>query len=230
MALEHCRIIEDNVHPVHVDGREIIVVLTCSHTDLLLILDTFCCIHEVPVAVGYRRPSHLHAVVHIRAVHIATALGCDHDDTVCSTGTIDGSRRCVLEDRHALDIRRVDGIEVRSGDLHTVENIQRSCSRVDGVGTTDSHGCRSTWLTCIGKHGKSGHLSLECLVKGSSRSALKFVRLYSRNGTGNGSLLSYTIGDDNHIIKLKVFRLHHDIVGKFRYRWNNDLLVHVSDA
>ena len=97
MALEHRRVIEHDIHPVDIYLREIIVILTCCHADLLLVLDTLRSIHEVPVAMGHSRPSKLHPVIDVRTVHVASALGGDHDHTVRSTGTIDRCRRCILE-------------------------------------------------------------------------------------------------------------------------------------
>ena len=97
MALEHRRVIEHDIHPVDIYLREIIVVLTCGHADLLLILDTLRSVHEVPISVRHSRPSQLHPVVDVRTVHVASALGGDHDHTVCRTGTVNRCRRRILE-------------------------------------------------------------------------------------------------------------------------------------
>ena len=92
MALEHGSVVEHNIHPVHIYRRQVIVVLACGHAYLLLVLDTFFGIHEVPVAVRDGRPSELHPVTDVRTVHVASALGCDHDHAVGGTRTVDRGR------------------------------------------------------------------------------------------------------------------------------------------
>ena len=114
MTLKHSRVIENHVHPVHIDLGKVIIVLAGSQAKFLLILDAFCCVHQVPVTVSKGRPTHLHTIVYIRAVHIAASFGSDHDHTIGCTRTINGSRRGILEYGHALDISRIDRIEIGS--------------------------------------------------------------------------------------------------------------------
>ena len=175
MALKHCVVIEDHIHPVDISLCKEIIVLTCCHTDFLLILDSLLSVHKIPLTCCNSRPTHLHSVVDVRTVHVASALCCDNDHTVGSTCTIDRCRRCILEDRHALDVRRIDSIKVICRDSNAVKNVKRRCSRVNGVCTTDCERCRSTWLTRVRKYCKTGNLTLKSLVKSSSRSILQLV-------------------------------------------------------
>ena len=97
--------------------------------------------------------------------HLRCLAGCilsgDDDNTVSSTGTVDGGSGSILQDVNALDVGRVDGVDGAIGN-DTVHNEQRLVDALsrggyttatrNGVLTTDGHrgrviaacsGCRS---------------------------------------------------------------------------------------
>ena len=70
---------------------------------------------------------------------VPASAGSDDDHTVRCAGSVDRSRRGVLEDGHALDVGRVDGVEVACRDGHAVQDVQRRGPGIDRVGSSDGH-------------------------------------------------------------------------------------------
>ena len=75
-------------------------------------------------------------------------LGCNDDDTVCCTHTIDSCCRSILEDCEGLDIAAGEEVDV----IHecTVHNIERVCIVTDRTDTADLHGRTGTRGTALG--------------------------------------------------------------------------------
>ena len=140
-------IVVDCIQPVHIGLGEYVVVLTCGHSGFDFVLNALGGVHQVPFAVGYGRDSGLGLEADIGLVGVAAALGGDDNHTVGCTGSVNGSGGGILEHGHALDVGRVDGVEVRCGDGDSVQNVERCGAGVDGVGTADYHGGGSTRLT-----------------------------------------------------------------------------------
>ncbi|CCY37512.1 unknown [Alistipes sp. CAG:831] len=83
----------------------------------------FILIYKVVAGNSAGLPADLSLEIHVYAAFL-TFLGSDDNDTVGTTGTVQGSGRCVLQHGHRLDILRVDGVDITViGD--TVNHIQR---------------------------------------------------------------------------------------------------------
>ena len=200
VALQHRRRVIDLVEPIHVDLRQQVIVLTRGQADLLLVLDSLGGVHQIPIATRHLRDTQLSAELDRRAVVDLTALGGDHDHTICRTGAIDRGRRGVLQHRNRLNISRIDRIEIRRCNGHSIEDIERCRTRIDRVRTADGHHGRRAGLTRVRQHRQTRHLTLQRLVEGCRRGLFDLCGLDGRNRAGHSTLLSCTVGDHNHVV------------------------------
>ena len=95
----------------------------------------------------------IHRVVQLQGICVHTPLGVeghfgvtglaalcrDHDDAVCTTGTVKSVGSSILEDGHRLDIRRVDEVQV-TVIRHTVHDDQRRSVGRIRTNTADGDG------------------------------------------------------------------------------------------
>ena len=84
-------------------------------------------------------------VVHLQRLVFLTILGSDNNDTIRSTGTIDGTRRSILQNLDGLDIIRRE-VTDSGTHWHTIDDIKRSCA-TERTDTTNSHTRICTRLT-----------------------------------------------------------------------------------
>ena len=214
VVLEQGGIVEHLVEPVDVGLAQDVVVFAVGEPDLLLVPDAFVGVHQIPVAVGDLRETELHAVVDLRPLGHAPAFGRDDDHAVGRARTIYRGGGGVLEHRDALDVGRVDGVEVGTGDGDPVEDVERRGTRVDRVHAPDHHRCRRARLTRIGKYRQAGNLSLDGLVERRRRGVLDLFGLDGRYRSGNGALLADTVSDDHHVVERLCLALEGDVVGQ----------------
>ena len=112
----------------------------------------------------------------------------DDDDTVCSLGSIDCSRRSILENLDGFD---VGGRHYRShivAGRHSVDHIQRT-GVVDGSGTADESGGVSATGSSVSGYIDTGHPSLQGLHDIACRDVGDLLHLDDSDRTGEVSLL-----------------------------------------
>jgi hypothetical protein len=88
-------------------------------------------VHQVPVAVGDLRKTELHAVVDLRAVGHAAALGRDDDHAVGRARTIYRGGGGVLEHLDRLDVRVGEVVDIVH--LETIDDVERRSVAVDRI-------------------------------------------------------------------------------------------------
>ena len=144
-----------------------------------------------------------------------TLLGRNDDNAVGSAGSIDGSRRSILEDSETLDIIGIDSFERVGHTLTTIDckrnaidNDERVIRCLQGCGTTDSD-CRSaTWTAIPRDNLQTCDLTLEHVLGRYDRSAVKLLGLDRSDRSGHIILLDGTVTDDNDVIE--EFAILHD--------------------
>ena len=131
-------------------------------------------------------------------------FGSDKHYAIGSSGTVDGARSCILQHVNAIDVGRVEIVDVTS---HAVYNIKR-CRAAVGTGTTDGDLKAVARLTGVGLdvHTRSFALQSAEHLRGVHLFDIVALDLYS--GTGDEFLLLYTITDNDHILKGLVIGLH----------------------
>ena len=115
-------------------------IVTSRHTVVLqgqpLSLHPLACIHHIILGDTTAVGTQLDVGSHVQLT-LLTLLGGNQDHTVRGAVTIEGCRSGVLQDRHRLDILRVQVRDVTTIG-HTVEDIQRRAATIDGTDTTDT--------------------------------------------------------------------------------------------
>ena len=135
-------------------------------------------------------------------------LGGDQDYTVCSTATVDGRCRCILEDFEGFDVVSVDG---GGAGRNTVDDVQRVITTLDGVDTTDTDGIVTFRATGVLRNHDSRNTSLKGVNRIGYRIGGKFFRLDMRDRTGEVATAHRTVTDDNCILKSLDIVLEDDI-------------------
>ena len=92
-----------------------------------------------------------------------TALGSHHDNTIRTTGTIDGSRGSIFQYFDRFDIIRIKQFEVWHH--HSIDYVQRWCRCVDSRNTTNDDTWFSTRLTGIREDIHTGHFTLQSVKR-----------------------------------------------------------------
>jgi len=155
----------------------------------------------------------LHAVVDLRAVGHAAALGGDDDHAVGRARTVYGGGRSVFEDRKALDVGGIDGVEVPARNGDAVQNVERRGAGVDRVGASDGHGCGLARLTGVGKYRQTRNLTLKGLIEGRRRGVLDLLGLDGRYRACDGALFADAVGDHHHVVERLRIALQRDVAG-----------------
>ena len=129
-------------------------VLT-SDTEILAVLIG---IHHVIDVLRNTIDTEVTLVVELERLVFLTILGCDDNDTVGSTRTVDCTCRCILQ---YLDSLNVVWREVadRSTHWHTIDNVERG-SRTETADTTNTNRRIGTWLT-VRSNLNTGNLTFE---------------------------------------------------------------------
>ena len=202
------------IHHVLVPGGVVVVTLAqVGIVDVSLVVDTgahpevhqFGAAHHALIerGVGEGGNTPLATVGDGSLGVVGTALGGDVDDTVRSTGTVDGGRGRILQDADALDIVRVHVHHSGAGGRNTVDHVERSRAGLEGADTVEGHAHRV--ITCdtgIGQDGQTGHLALELVEGGGRRGVLDGLGVHGRNGTHDGAdLLGGTIAHGDGLLK-----------------------------
>ena len=138
-------------------------------------------------------------VCHLCGSALATLDSSDDDDTVGTTGTIDGRCGCILQDIHRLDVCGVDVGEL-SHERYTVEHYQRvvACAQRALTTDTDLHFC--TRLRVCLSHEHTSHTTLESLSSIGSCNLVQFLTSDVSHRTRDSLTALSTITDDHHLI------------------------------
>ena len=129
-------------------------------------------------------------VVHLQRLVFLTILGCDDNDTISCTRTIDGTRRSILQNLDGLNIIRRE-ITDSGTHWHTIDDIKRSCA-TERTNTTDTYAWVSTWLT-IGCNLHTSYLTFEHSRDVGVRHLLHLLSIDDSYRTGKVCLLLGTI-------------------------------------
>ena len=157
-------------------------------------LSPLFCIKHV-VLLGYRLQAG--CIVDIDSQLVAFALlGCDDDDTIGSTATIDRCRRGILQNLDRLDVCRIDGIHVFVGS-DTINNQERATA-VDSTHTTHTDRRATTTWSCISHNLHTSQLTLHGVEHVRIRCADRLFHIHHRNSTSQiGLTLSGITCNDN---------------------------------
>ena len=129
----------------------------------------------------------------------AALLGGHEDDTVCCTVTVQCAGSGILEDGDGLDIVRVevgDAVE-----RHTVDNVQRRRTCVDGAETADADSAGITRLTGSGGELHAGCRTFECVGHVGDRTALDLLVVEGGSRSGEVLLGRGTEGHDDGLVE-----------------------------
>ena len=143
-----------------------------------------------------------------RLLTLATLLGCNDDDTVRTTGTVDSSCRSILQDTERLNILWVYyRKEVRKTlytivvHCQTIDNDQWVVRCVQRRTTTNTDLGTTTRSTVVAGNVYTGNLTSKHVLCVDNHTLVLRVWLDSCNRTGQVRLLSYTITDDNDFVQ-----------------------------
>ena len=128
----------------------------------------------------------------------STALSGYHHDTGCSTRTVDGGRRSVLQNIDTLNVLRIQPVDIVAH--HTVDHIERCGVGVDGRPTADLDVVAAATTRGLG----DAYTWVATLQVTQNRGSTLCVQLLSvdrRHRTGEVLLLNRTVTDDHHILK-----------------------------
>ena len=178
-----------------ISTRDRSVGVGASSTKILAILVG---IHHVIYIARNLVNTKVTGIVHLQRLVFLTILGCDDNDTIGSTGTVDGTCRSILQNLDGLDIiwREVTDSGTH---WHTVDDIERSRA-TEGADTTDTYARVSTRLT-VGCNLHTSHLTFEHGRDVGVRYLLHLLSVHNRYGTGKVSLLLRTITYYNHLVE-----------------------------
>ena len=126
-------------------------------------------------------------------------LGRDHDHTVCTTSTIEGVRSCILQDRHRLDIGRVQVVDVTLIG-HTVHYIQGRGTGIHRTNTANGQRLTGTETTRSRRKLHTGYLTNEGVRYVRRLRLGDVVRLNHLCRTGEGLFLGRTEGNHDYIV------------------------------
>ena len=114
-----------------------------------------------------------------------TLLGGNHDNTIGTTGTIEGVRCRILQHGDTLYIVRVEVVPAAIV-WSTIHDNERRCSSVDGTEATDGKRRGGCWRTgCIG-HLHTGYLALQSAEHIGKLLFLQEVAFYNACRTREG--------------------------------------------
>ena len=166
-------------------------------------------IHHVVSAAGDNVDTKVALIVDLHRLVLLTVLGSDDNHTICSTRTVDGACRSVLQHLDGLDVVRR---EVANGRTHghTVDDIQRSGAS-ERTQTTNLHRGISTRLT-VRRNLYTCHLTFKHRRDVRIRHTLQFLGVHNRHRTRQISFLLRTVTHDNHLIQHVVVRLQLDLI------------------
>ena len=178
-----------------------------AHVEVHLVLD-------VHVLLGIQEFGHLLDVLYtIETVvsdrHIAglALLGGNEDNTVGTTGTVNGAGCGVLEDVDALDVGGVQGADAAAG--HAVDDVEGFIG-TDGTHTADVHIVTRAGLAGFAHDAHTGGGGLHGAQGVGGVQFGEVVTLYLHRGAGNEFLLLGTVTHHHHFFqKLAVFLKHH---------------------
>ena len=137
-----------------------------------------------------------------------TLLGGNDDNAVGGTGTVDRRGGRILEDREALDVVGVDGLERVGHTLaavdrqrNAVDDDERVVGRIQGSGATDTDR-RSAARTAVTRDDlQTSDLALEHVLGRDDRAPVEFFGLNGGDGTGHVIFLDGTVTDDHDVVK-----------------------------
>ena len=138
----------------------------------------------------------------------STFFSSNHDDTVCTTRTIQRCRSRIFQHCHWFNICRVDRWQI-SIIRHTVYYIQRVCSGIDWSDTTDTHFCIFTRLTVITQNLHTCYSSSQCIWYVWHLTFLNLISFHHCCRTCKWPFGRSTIRSYHNFIKYLSIRLQH---------------------
>ena len=154
--------------------------------------------------------AHVAVVAHVcRSAH-RTFLCGDDDDTVGTTGTVDGSSRSILQNVDALDVAWANIAEL-THEWDTVEHDERVVAGRERTLTTDANLHFLTWLGGSLRHEHTSDTSLQCLSSVGGSNLIQFLTTDVGNGTRHSFAALGTITNHHHFVDVVAVLLHHDV-------------------
>ena len=150
----------------------------------------------------------VHIVLHGRSAFLGS-LGGDQDDTIGTTGTIDGGRGSILQYIDALDVVGRDVVNTRH--LYAIHHIQRLIALGDGSASTDTDGHGGTGTTVLRDDIHTGQLSLQGFCDVADGIGSEFVTGDGSHSTCQVLTLHRTITDHHHVFQRGVVLFEGDV-------------------
>ena len=138
-------------------------------------------------------------------------LGSHENHTVGSTRSVNGRRRCILQNCDTLDVIRIDVGETLHCIHHTVDHDERVVSGRNGSCTADTDGRSSARLTAETHDVHTGDTALKGLVRRNSNRRDHLVHLHDSDRTGQVALGSSTITDHDRLFNHLIVKFKDDI-------------------
>ena len=174
---------------------------TCPHPEVL----ELGCVHHVLIElhVGEGRDTVLRGEGNGCILVVLAGFGRDVDDTVCALGSVDGSRRSVLEDGDGKDVVGVHSHHGRTRRLDTVDDEQRLRRGRERTCSVDLEGdVVITRHTTGREHLHTCDLTLKEVECGCGRCVLHNVGFDCGDGSYDVSYLAgRTVTHDNGALK-----------------------------
>ena len=196
----------DLVEPIYVVVHEVVVGL-CRLTCSRCISAQFVACEDLEV-LEHGTEADVTIVGHFQFLSGFTFLGCDEDDTVRCTATIDSGSGSVFEDGESLDIVRVNERERVRNTLNTIvihgqtiDDDKRVIGSIQRRTSTDTDGCTTTRNTTVGCYVHTGDLTLDHVLCVGLETFVHVIRLDRGNRTGSIVFLNDTVTNDNDFVK-----------------------------
>ena len=142
------------------------------------------------------------ALIRDVGVILGTLAGGDDDDAVCTAGTVQGTGRCILEHRHALDIGGVDAAEgtVVGNAVHYVQGRIGGADRAD---TAHGDGGILTGLAATRGDGNARDAAFQAFGHGTHGAFAQVGALHYGRRAGEGLLLGRTVGHHHGVVQFQ---------------------------
>ena len=199
---------ENTIDVIHSRIRSIQIVGHIQFVHPIVIHQCLCirlCIHLLGQSGGFREADR--CIEGNAALSGHPTLGGNNHDTIRTTRTINGGRRSILQNLHALNVFGIDTFQT-GFTHHAIHDIKRFIALVDGVGTTNTNLDRATRNT-VTYYIYTGNTTLQGIAHLGNRLCLESLAIHHGYRTRHIGLAYRTITDDHYFVqRLCVFFQH----------------------
>ena len=143
-------------------------------------------------------PSVGERVIDRRAALVALT-GRDQNDAIRTAGTVNGSRRGVLEHFDRENVGRIKIVDI-AADGHPIDNVER-IAVVDGPHAADAYTNSGTGLAGALRDVHTRHHAFQHIVDASARHTSQVVALHAADGRRDDAFTLNAVTDHHHILQ-----------------------------